>query len=211
MIRVVIADDHAIVRHGLKMMLETHDDIEVVCECSNGKEAVEAVAEHAPDVVVMDISMPVMDGVTATHQIVEYHPETKVLILSMHEEMSSIREISKIGASGFLAKSAAPEELLSAVQAASRGEFYLQPEIASAAYIDLLKAPQEETVLTQRELDVVRMLARESNVNEIAKALFISPRTVQAHLYHATKKLGLHSKQDLVMYAIREGLVDLDF
>lgn len=209
MIRVVLVDDHTIVRHGLKMTLEIDRDISVVRECADGKDAIASALELHPDVMVMDIAMPVMDGVTATHQIVEMCPDVKILILSMHEELNRIKEITKIGASGFLAKSAAPEELIAAVHAVNSGKFYLQPEIASAAYADLLNAPTERKMLTERELDVIRLLAQGTTVNNIADVLCISPRTVQAHLYHAMKKLDVHSQQELIMYAIREGIVDI--
>lgn len=210
MIRVLLVDDHRIVRKGLRVLLEASGEVDVVGECENGGDALQKVREFLPDVVLMDISMPGMDGATATRQITARHPEVKVLVLTMHNEPQRIKEMMDVGAAGYVVKSAAPEELLTALRAVVCGQFYLQPEVATTVVKKIIEVPRgEDQVLSPRELDVVRLVARGLSTAEIARALFISERTVQTHRYNAMKKLGLHNSRELTLYAVRAGIVTL--
>jgi DNA-binding NarL/FixJ family response regulator len=210
-IRVIIVDDHRVIRDGLKMMLDSKNEFEVVGEGADGRDGLKLVRELRPDVALMDISMPNMDGITATHQITENYPQTKVLVLTMHQKSQYIKELVDVGASGFLTKNVTQKDLFEAIRSVHRGEFYLHPEIASTAFKDLIAGSKHSgsNSLSERERDVVRLIASGLSVAGVADTLVISPRTVQAHLYNAMKKLGLHSKRELIMFAIREGLVVL--
>ncbi len=208
MIRVLLVDDHRIVRKGLRVLLESSGEVSVVGECENGSDAVQAANELVPDVVLMDISMPGMDGATATRQITARHPHIKVLVLTMHNEPQRIKEMMDVGAAGYVVKSAAPEELLTAIRTVAGGQYYLQPEVATTVVREMIEAPRENALtLSARELDVVRLVTRGLSTSEIAKALFISERTVQTHRYNAMKKLGLHNAQELTLYAVRAGII----
>jgi len=209
-IRVLLVDDHRIVRKGLRVLLEASGEVSVVGECANGGDALQKVHELLPDVVLMDISMPGMDGATATRQITARHPDVKVLVLTMHNEPQRIKEMMDVGAAGYVVKSAAPEELLTALRTVAGGQYYLQPEVATTVVREIIEAPREAgPILSARELDVVRLVARGLSTAEIARALFISERTVQTHRYNAMKKLGLHNSRELTLYAVRTGIVTL--
>ena len=210
MIRVLLVDDHRIVRKGLRVLLEASGEVSVVGECENGGDALQKVHELLPDVVLMDISMPGMDGATATRQITARHPDVKVLVLTMHNEPQRIKEMMDVGAAGYVVKSAAPEELLTALRTVAGGQYYLQPEVATTVVREIIEAPRESApILSPRELDVVRLVARGLSTAEVARALFISERTVQTHRYNAMKKLGLHNSRELTLYAVRTGIVTL--
>lgn len=208
-IRILIVDDHRVIREGLKMMLDSDDGFQVVGEARDGKEALDLTRSLSPDVVLMDISMPGMDGITATHQITEGYPSVKVLVLTMYTKSQYVKELTDVGAAGFLTKNVAQDDLLEAIRTVARGEFYLHPEIAGVAFKELISDTRKSGAgtLSGRERDVVRLIAQGSSVADAAKALFVSPRTVQTHLYNAMKKLGLHSKRELILFAIREGLI----
>lgn len=211
MIGVVLIDDHRLIREGLRMILDSCDDIEVLGVCSNGSEALTFIRENKPDVAIMDISMPEMDGLTATRQIGDYCPSTKVVMLTMHQKPQYIKEAMDAGAYGFLTKNTSHEELVAAVQTVSRGEFYLHPTIAAAAFKEMITPLHRNTeALSSREKDVVRLIAQGSSVAEVAGALFISARTVQTHLYNAMKKLNVHNQRELIFYALREGIISTD-
>jgi DNA-binding NarL/FixJ family response regulator len=208
-IKILVVDDHRVIRDGLRMMLDSDDEFQVIGEARDGKEALELTRVLNPDVVLMDISMPGMDGITATHQISESYPNVKVLVLTMYTKSQYVKELTDVGATGFLTKNVAQDDLREAIHTVVRGEFYLHPEIAGVAFKELISDAHKSGAgtLSGRERDVVRLIAQGSSVVDAAKALFVSPRTVQTHLYNAMKKLGLHSKRELILFAIREGLI----
>lgn len=211
MITVLVVDDHAIVRHGLRLLLEAAGDIAVVGEAASGTEALEKMRALNPSVLLMDISMPDMDGYAATRSVTAQYPRVKVLVLTMHREPQRVAEMLRAGASGYLVKSAAPDELVTAVRAVARGESYLQPEVTATVIEGFVarKGGAGEPVLSEREREVVRAVAQGRSVRQIADDLFISPRTVQTHRQNAMKKLGVHNERELILYALRDGLVSL--
>jgi len=213
-IRVLIADDHSIVREGVRMILESQDDIEVVGEAGNGREALEKARELRPDVVVMDISMPDMNGIEATTKIRAEMPATQVLGLTMHEEEGYVFQLLRAGAAGYVLKRAATEDLVTAVRAARHGEAFLYPSVAKLVVKDFLdRASTTEKAdtldgLTPREQEVLTLIAEGATNMEISKQLFISIKTVQTHRAHIMEKLNLHDRSELVRYAIRKGLIE---
>ena len=213
LIRVVLADDHTVVRAGLKAVLSTAKDIDVVGEAKNGEEAVALVARFHPDVVVMDLSMVGMDGITATEQIVAAGGETRVLILTMHPEEDYLVPLLEAGAAGYLVKSAADRELVDAVRAVSKGDVYVRPSSARVLAKGLTrKDPQladreRFEKLTERERDVLRLTAQGYSAPEIGERLFISPKTVDTYKQRINEKLGLSHRADYVQLALRLGLL----
>jgi two-component system response regulator NreC len=213
-IRILIADDHSIVREGVRMILAGQEDFEVVGEASTGREALERARDLKPDVVVMDISMPDMTGIQATGKIRKELPQVQVLGLTMHEEDSYVFELLKVGAAGYVLKRAAAEDLVSAVRAAHRGEAFLYPSVARMVVQDFLQratAREREQALdglTEREREVLTLIAEGLTNQEIARKLFISIKTVQTHRAHIMEKLNLHDRTELVRYAIRKGLIE---
>ncbi len=212
--KVVIADDHAIVREGVRMILAKEKDIEVVGEAEDGQEALQLVETHKPTVVVMDISMPGMGGIEATQALKERHPEVAVLALTMHEDESYVFQLLRAGASGYVLKRAAAQDLVQAVRAAAKGEAFLYPSVARKVVEDYLKRVEagEERErydgLTEREKEILTHIAQGLSNQQIAEKLFISIKTVQTHRAHILEKLGLHDRTELVRYAIRKGLID---
>ncbi len=213
-IRVLIADDHSIVREGVRMILAGQEDFEVVGEASTGREALERARALAPDVVVMDISMPDMTGIQATEKIRKELPSVQVLGLTMHEEQSYVFELLKVGAAGYVLKRAAAEDLVSGVRAAHRGEAFLYPSVAKAVvqdYLQRVTAKEKDEALdglTEREREVLTLIAEGLTNQEIASKLYISIKTVQTHRAHIMEKLNLHDRTELVRYAIRKGLIE---
>jgi two-component system response regulator NreC len=214
-VRVLIADDHAIVREGVRMILSTHPDIEVVGEASNGEQAVSLAQTLRPDVVVMDISMPGMNGIEATQQIRQRAAGVNVLALTMHEDDHYVFQLLKAGAAGYVLKRAAATDLVDAVRAAARGEAFLYPSVAKTVVADYLRRLQRGEAerkpydgLTPREREVLALIAEGHTNQQIANRLFISIKTVQTHRAHIFEKLGLHDRTELVRYAIRVGLID---
>jgi len=208
-ITVLIADDHLVVRQGLRTFLELHDDIEVVGEASNGAEAVEQVRQLQPDVVLMDLVMPEMDGVAATQQIGTLSPGTKVIALTSFAEEDKVFPAIKAGASGYLLKDVSPSELVSAIQAAHRrGEAHLHPEVAKKLMGEFAARAKEPSLdeLTGRELEVLRIIARGLSNREIAKELVISEKTVKTHVSNILGKLHLADRTQAAIYAIKKGL-----
>lgn len=213
-IRVVIADDHAVVREGIKMILSREPDIEIVGEAANGREALDLVAKTRPHVVVMDISMPEMGGVEATRRVKEAYPKVNVLALTMHEDESYVFQLLKAGASGYVLKRGAAQDLVQAIRSAARGEAFLYPSVARSVLADYLKRVEagEERHrfdgLTEREREILTLIAEGLSNQEIAQKLFISIKTVQTHRTHIMEKLDLHNRAQLVRYAIRKGLIE---
>jgi len=213
MIRVLLADDHTIVRKGLRSLLEGERGIEVVGEAGDGRRAVAKVEELHPDIVVMDIAMPVLNGLEATHQISRRFPEVKVVILTIHDTQQYILHTLRAGASGYVVKRAAPAELVTAIQAAYRGDRFLSPLVSRKIieeYIRLARATGEVDSygrLTDREREVLQLIAEGHSSPEIAELLHISVKTVATHRAHLMDKLDIHSTAQLTQYAIREGVI----
>jgi DNA-binding NarL/FixJ family response regulator len=213
MIRVILADDHAVVRAGLKAVLSTAKDIEVIGEAKNGNEAVALAERFKPDIVVMDLSMPDLDGTAATKQIVEKQIPTKVLVLTMHAEEDYLVPLMEAGAAGYLVKSAADRELVDAVRAIAHGDVYVRPAAARVLAKNLTKKDPEKVnrerfdKLTQREQDVLRLVAQGFSAPEIGERLYISPKTVDTYKQRIHEKLGLAHRSDYVQFALKLGLL----
>jgi DNA-binding NarL/FixJ family response regulator len=206
-LRILIADDHGVVRSGLKLLLDRQPDIEVVAEAEDGIDALEKVVAEKPDVAILDVAMPRMTGLQATHEIKKQVPDTQVLILSMHDDERYLYEALRAGASGYVLKSAAGEDLLDAVRAAARGEPFLTPEAQQTLIRDFL-ARGEQPELTPREQEVVKLIAEAHTNKEIAGILHLSEKTVESHRANVLQKLGMRDRVELVRYAIRHGLVE---
>lgn len=208
-IRIVLADDHGVVRQGFRRILDAQPDMEIVGEASNGKEALELAAKFTPDVVVMDVAMPELNGIEATRRMAETAPRARVLALSMHKDSVYVREILRAGARGYLLKDAVDEDLIAAVRAVSRGEGYLSPGVADAVLTDYRQHVTDPIdLLTSREREVLQLIAEGKTNKEIATTLNLSVYTVDAHRGRIMEKLNLHSTGELVRFAIRKGLVD---
>jgi two-component system, NarL family, response regulator NreC len=217
-IRLVLVDDHAVVRSGLRMLLEAQldIDIEIVGEAETGVAALERVRALRPDLVLMDIQMPDMNGIEATRRIKEMAPATAVLALTMHEDDQYFFEMLKAGASGYVPKRAAPDELMTAIRTVSRGDVFLYPSLATRLVQDYLRRPAAAgevalyNSLTAREQEVLVLIAQGLTNAEIADRLIISAKTVDRHRDNIMDKLNLHSRVDLVKYAIKKGLIEID-
>jgi two-component system response regulator NreC len=215
-IRVLLADDHTIVRKGLRSLLDGEAEIEVIGEAEDGREAVEKAQQLLPDVVLMDITMPTLNGLEATRQIKKLFPKMKVLILTMHATEEYVLQILRAGASGYVVKQAAPAELVSAIRAVYRGDSFLSPSISRKVieeYIRQTEAMVEENSydrLTDREREVLQLIAEGCSSREIAEGLYISEKTVRAHRAHLMDKLDIHSVAELTQYAIRKGVIGLE-
>jgi len=213
-IRLMLVDDHAVVRSGLKMLLGTQPDVTVVGEAENGAEAVALARQLKPDVVVMDITLPDISGIEATRQIHASCPESAIVALTIHEDQHYFFEMLAAGASGYVPKRAAPEDLLTAIRAAHRGEVFIYPSLAKALVKDFVarlengKLPAEMDGLTEREREVLTHLAEGASNQDIAEVLNISSNTVARHRENIMRKLNLHSRAALVKYAIRKGLIE---
>ncbi len=211
--RLLLVDDHAVVRSGLRMLLESEPDFEIIGEAGSGREALEAVAAVHPDIVLMDIGLPDMSGIEAANEIKQRHPETAIVALTIHEDEEYFFKMLAAGASGYVPKRAAPEELLTALRAAAAGEVYLYPSLAKLLVKDYLAEgpadrPRESMdPLTEREQEVLAHLADGASNAEIAETLSISPKTVGRHRENIMRKLNLHSRTELVKYAIRKGII----
>lgn len=207
--RVLLADDHAVVRQGFRFILEAQPDMEVVGEAANGREAVERAQQLNPDVVVMDVSMPELNGIEATRRIGDAAPRARVLALSMHKDSVYVREILKAGARGYLLKDAYDNDLVSAVRAIARGDGYLSPAVSDAVLSDYRKhVTNPIDLLSSREREVLQMIAEGKTNKDIAALLNLSVYTVEAHRGRIMEKLNLHSTGELVRFAIRNGLID---
>lgn len=215
-ISLILADDHAVVRSGLRMLLEAQPDMRIVAEVESGKEAVEKVESLRPNVILMDIQMPGVSGIEATKEIRRIAPDTAVLALTMHEDDQYFFEMLNAGASGYVPKRAAPDELLTAIRTVARGEVFLYPSLATRLVQDYLKRDEEDEQnqvydeLTPREREVLVLIAEGLTNAEIGEKLVISTKTVDRHRENIMRKLNMHSRIDLVKYAIKRGLIDLD-
>jgi two-component system response regulator NreC len=214
-IRVLVVDDHTIVRDGICALLALAGDIEVVGEAANGREALDMVRELTPDVVLMDIAMPVLSGVEATRRIHKDFPETRVVALTQFDDKDYVFPLIEAGACGFLSKAAASSELTSAIRYVHRGESFLSPSVAKLMIEDYQQGatlrdrcdPYEQ--LTDRERDVLKLVAEGYTTQEMADMLVISPKTVEGHKTSLMAKLDVHNRIDLVKYALRRGLIDV--
>jgi len=212
-IRLLLVDDHEVVRSGLRMLLENQADLKILGEADTGKQALEMVETLNPDVVIMDITLPDISGIEATRRIKEAHPGVAVVALTIHEDQQYFFEMLQAGASGYVPKRAAPDDLITAIHAAHRGEMYIYPSLAKLLVGDFLSRSGEDGAkeamdeLTPREGEVLSLLADGKTNDEIADLLSISAHTVARHRENLMGKLGLHSRSELVKYAIRKGLI----
>ena len=213
-IRIVLADDHTIVRQGLRSLLEAQPDYKIIAEADNGKSAIALTKELQPDLVIMDITMPDINGIDAAREINLALPEIKIIALSMHSDRRFIIEMLDAGASGYLLKDCAMEELTHAIQSVISDEVYVSPAIANLVIKDLsekLEATSSNTsLLSPKEQTVLRLLAEGMNAKNIALQLHVSVKTVETHRQHIMEKLGIHSIAELTKYAIRKGLTTLE-
>ncbi len=215
-IRVLIVDDHAVVRAGMKLLLEGDPELTVAGEGENGAEALQMARDLKPDVIVMDVTMPGMNGVEATRRIKAEMPELAVLALTIHEGPDYFFQMLQAGASGYVPKRAAPTDLLRAIHAVAEGNVFLEPSIAKDLVADYLTRVHEGSErdsydgLTNREREVLTLIAEDETNQEIANMLGISVKTVERHRENMMRKLNLHTRTELVKYAIRKGLISLD-
>jgi DNA-binding NarL/FixJ family response regulator len=208
-IRILLADDHAVVRQGFGRILTAHADMEVIGEAGNGREAVELAEELKPDLVVMDVSMPELNGIEATRRLMKAAPRTRVLALSMHKDSVYVREILRAGAQGFLLKDASDADLITAVRAVAQGQGYISPGVSEAVLSDYRRHVSDPIdLLTSREREVLQLIAEGKTNKEIAAALNLSIYTVDAHRGRVMEKLNLHSTGEIVRFAMRNGLID---
>lgn len=208
-IHILLADDHAVVRQGFKMILAAQADMEIVGEAGNGREALDLAGQLQPDVIVMDVAMPELNGIEATRRVAGLSPRSRVLALSMHKDSVYVREILRAGARGYLLKDAIASDLLAAVRAVARGEGYLSPGVSDAVLNDYRRHVTDPIdLLSSREREVLQMIAEGKTNKEIATVLNLSVYTVDAHRGRIMEKLNLHSVTDLVRFAVRCGLVD---
>lgn len=207
--RILLADDHSVVRNGFRRILEAQSDMEVVGEAANGRDAVEQAATLQPDVVIMDVTMPELNGIEATRRIAETAPRARVLALSMHRDSVYVREILRAGARGYLLKDSSEADFVAAVRAVAKGEGYLSPAVSDAVLSDYRKHVTDPIdLLTSREREVLQQVAEGKSNKEIAVLLKLSVYTVEAHRGKIMEKLNLHSAGELVRFAIRNGLID---
>ena len=215
-IRTLLVDDHTVLRDGLRALLEAHSDIEIVGEADNGLEAVNLVEEHRPDIVVMDVAMPRMNGLEATRRIKKLDSTCRVLILTQYEHREYVLPILKAGADGYILKRSAGDELVAAIRSVHAGESILDPTVARTvieAYVGSSRQNvdgEDVQSLTDREREVLILIAEGYTNQQVARTLHISPKTVDAHRMNIMNKLDLHSRTDLIKYAIRKGLVHVD-
>jgi two-component system, NarL family, response regulator NreC len=210
--RLLLVDDHAVVRSGLRMLLENEHEIEIIGEAGNAEEAIEAAVRLKPNLILMDIGLPDLSGIDATREIKKRLPDVSIVALTIHEDEEYFFKMLEAGASGYVPKRAAPEELLTAIRAAANGQVYLYPSLAKLLVRDFLSGGraadgQTPSGLTDREQQILTYLAEGANNEEIAKSLVISPKTVARHRENIMRKLNLHSRSELVRYAIRKGII----
>ncbi|MBN1849785.1 MAG: response regulator transcription factor [Deltaproteobacteria bacterium] len=215
-IKVLIADDHTIVRKGLCSLLSSENDIVIIGEAMDGREVIRKVGELSPDVIVLDINMPLLNGIEVTRNIKKIYPSIGIIILTMYSDEEYVHEALLAGASGFLIKNTIPQDLCSAIRAVSRGESFLSPSISRTVikrYTKLGSSDQgelEEKDLTSREREVLQLIAEGHSNQEISELLFISPKTVEVHKQNIQKKLNISGTARLTQYAIRKGLIKIE-
>jgi DNA-binding NarL/FixJ family response regulator len=213
-IRILLADDHTLLRNGISALLADEQDMTVVGEASDGREAVRLAAQLKPNVVLMDIAMPLLNGLEATRQIKREHPNVNVLVLTMYDNEEYFREMLEAGASGYIVKRAAATELVSAIQAVYNGEAVLSPAITRLLLEDYLNhdlhgAKDDPNALSSREREVLQLIAEGKTSREIAEILNLSVKTVQSHRTNLMQKLDLHDRGDLIKYAIQKKIIEL--
>lgn len=212
-IRIFLVDDHALIRDGLRAVLARQATMQVVGEAGDGREALKMIEGISPDIIVMDISMPGLNGIEVTRQILKVHPKIKVLALSMYDDQEYVYDILQAGASGYLLKSMASWELVNAIQAVSRGECYLCPSVTGKVVEQYVRRGNDGNVvgrppeLTSREREVLQLVVEGHRTQAIAAHLGISPKTVEVHRAHIASKVAIHDLPGLVRYAIRKGLI----
>ncbi len=212
-IRILLADDHAVVRDGVRALLEKQTDMTVVAEAADGREAARLAEELAPDVVIMDIAMPNMNGIEATRRILATHPHTAVVVLSMHQDESYVLGSLKAGARGYLLKDSLRSEIVEAVRAVSQGRSFLTRKISRMMQEDYIRQLEQRgledsyDLLTAREREILQLAAEGRTNKEIAAVLHISPTTVETHRTHILQKLDLHSIPELILYAVRKAII----
>lgn len=212
-IRLMLVDDHEVVRSGLRILLESESDVDIIGEFGTAGEALQAISKLKPDVVLMDIGLPDLSGIDAARELKSLRPEVAVVALTIHEDEEYFFKMLEAGASGYVPKRAAPDELLTAIRVAAQGEVYLYPTLAKLLVSDYLTQEQQTKDekaldgLTPREQEVLAHLADGAKNLEIAETLGISPKTVSRHRENIMRKLGLHSRTELVKYAIRKGII----
>lgn len=220
--RIIIADDHSVVRSGLRLLLQSSPDFNVVAEAEDGEEAVALVDRHKPDVVVMDISMPKLNGIEATGIMKQSNPDLKIIILTVHEDEEYVYQMLRAGASGYVLKSAGKKEIFAAIESALSGERFFSPGISKLIIEGFIKRDKEQLQtqdqlqshskqqLTKREIEVLQYIAQGFTNRKIAEALFLSIRTINTHRTNLMQKLDIHDTARLVRYAIETGLVKLN-
>lgn len=212
-IRIVLADDHTIMRHGLRLVLERQHEFAVVGEASNGREAIDVVIRENPDVVVMDIAMPLLSGIEAARRIHEERLKTAIVILSMHSDEAYILKALRAGARGYLLKDSAESDLIQAIRAVSAGKAFFSPAVSKVLADDYLRQLQRHDVedpydlLTPRERELLQLVAELKSTKDIASLLGLSPHTIDTHRAHLMQKLNVHSIPELVLYAMRKGII----
>jgi DNA-binding NarL/FixJ family response regulator len=214
-ITILVADDHKILRQGLRTLLAKEPDLQVVAEAEDGRNAVRLVRELSPQVVIMDVGMPDLNGIEATRQILQESPETKIIALSMHSDRRFVTNMIKAGASGYLLKDSAFEELATAIRVVMAHKTYLSHEIAHVVVKDYVQRgskddPSAFSVLSPREREVLQLMAEGKTNRQIAETLYVSLKTVETHRQQIMNKLEIHNIVELTKYAIREGLASLD-
>lgn len=212
-IRIVLADDHTVMRSGLRLLLERQPDLVVVGEAADGRQALEVTEAQRPDVAVIDLAMPNLNGMEATRQITSRHPETAVVILSMHSDESYVMRALKAGARAYLLKDSAEADLIRAVRAVREGKSFFSPAVSKMLledYVQQLEQRGEEDsyeLLTAREREILQLLAEGKSNKDVANLLNLSLYTVETHRAHILQKLGLHTVPDLILYAVRKGII----
>ena len=211
-LRILLADDHTVVRQGLRKVLEERPEWQVVAEAGDGRDAVRLAEQHRPDVAVVDVAMPLLNGIEATRQITRRAPQTKVLVLSMYSDEAYVTQMLKAGATGYLLKDSADVDLLQAVQAVSQGKSFFSPAVARLMSDDYARQRGENAVdryesLSEREREIFQLVAEGKTNKEMAALLFISPSTVETHRARIMEKLDLHSAAEIVLYAVRRGVI----
>jgi DNA-binding NarL/FixJ family response regulator len=212
-VRILLADDHTVVRQGLRKLLEERPEWEVIAEAGDGREAVRLAEQHKPDVAILDVAMPLLNGIEATRQITKRVPSTRVLVLSMHADEAYVTQILQAGATGYLLKDSADVDLLKAVGEAAQGRSFFSPAIARVMLDDYVRQLADKGVsdryesLSEREREIFQLIAEAKTNKEIAALLNVSPSTVETHRAHIMEKLDLHSAAEIVLYAVRRGVI----
>jgi two-component system, NarL family, response regulator NreC len=212
-LRILLADDHTIMRKGLRLLLERQSDFEVVAEASNGREAIELTDRESPHVVLIDVAMPLLNGIEAAKRIATAHPKVAVVILSMHSDEGYVLRALRAGARGYLLKDSAEADLIQAVRAVAEGKAFFSPAVSKVLAEDYVRQIRQRGVedtydlLTARERELLQLIAELKSTKEIAEILGLSPHTVDTHRGNLMEKLGVHSAPELILYAVRKGVI----